>query len=223
MSKELCFIIEEKELYMEQVLVDYMDVPIFFLCKDKSQYYIVLCVDIEERHYIVAELSLADTYNLLHGKLSMRDSILKQNYYWMIESGEEICLDIVTKHKISDIDHSLLPEENACFEILTEEIKGYVQSFDEKYLKEKYFFDYNETINIFGNIEIAFGENLFTNLNGIFKVFECKMEETISSKVSLYNEEMMNIGDNSKKIDQKEIKPAFELKETLVNHIATAA
>ena len=49
------------------------------------------------------------------------------------------------------------------------------------------------------------------------------MEETISSKVSLYNEEMMNIGDNSKKIDQKEIKPTFELKETLVNHIATAA
>ena len=49
------------------------------------------------------------------------------------------------------------------------------------------------------------------------------MEETISSKVSLYNEEMMNIGDNSKKINQKEIKPAFELKEALVNHIATAA
>ena len=35
MSKELCFIIEEKELYMEQVLVDYMDVPIFFYAKIK--------------------------------------------------------------------------------------------------------------------------------------------------------------------------------------------
>ncbi len=223
MSKELCFIIEKKELYMEQVLVDYMDVPIFFLCKDKSQYYIVLCVNMEELQYIVTKLPLVDVYELLHGKLPMRDSILKQDIYWMIESGEEICMDIVIKHKISDIDYSLLPEENACFEVLTERIKKYVQNFDEEYLKEKYSFNCDETINIFENIEIAIGKNLFTNLNGVFKMFECKMGGTVSSDVSSYNEVMMNIVDNSKKVEQKEIGSAFELGESMVNCIATAA
>lgn len=31
MSKELCFCIDGSELYLEQVLVDYMDIPIFFI------------------------------------------------------------------------------------------------------------------------------------------------------------------------------------------------
>ena len=30
MSK-LCFCIDDKEIYLEQILVDYMDIPIFFL------------------------------------------------------------------------------------------------------------------------------------------------------------------------------------------------
>ena len=36
MNKKLCFNIENQYLYLEQVLVDYMDIPIFFLCKDKK-------------------------------------------------------------------------------------------------------------------------------------------------------------------------------------------
>ena len=31
MNSKLCFRIENIELYLEQVLVDYMDIPIFFL------------------------------------------------------------------------------------------------------------------------------------------------------------------------------------------------
>ena len=40
MKKELCFIIDGQELYLEKVLVDYMEVPIFFLCKAGEKYYI---------------------------------------------------------------------------------------------------------------------------------------------------------------------------------------
>ena len=69
MSRELCFNIENQDLYLEQVLVDYMDIPIFFLCKNKKQYYIALCTDIDELRYIVTKLSLSEVYNLLHGKV----------------------------------------------------------------------------------------------------------------------------------------------------------
>ena len=108
MNKELCFNIENLKLYLEQVLVDYMDIPIFFLCKGENQYYIALCTDIDELHYIVAKLSLLDVYNLLHGKVPMRDVILKQKEYWNIVSGTDISLDIVTKKKIDTLETSLL-------------------------------------------------------------------------------------------------------------------
>ena len=39
MKKELCFVIDSVKVYLEQVLVDYIDVPIFFLCKGNEQYY----------------------------------------------------------------------------------------------------------------------------------------------------------------------------------------
>ena len=133
MNKELCFIIEKKNLYLEHVLVDYMDIPIFFLCKGENQYYIALCVDIQELRYIVTKLSLTDVYNLLHGKIPMRDVILKQGDYWLINSGVEISLDVITKHGIDMLDISLLPETNAYFEILTKESEMFVQQFDQEY------------------------------------------------------------------------------------------
>ena len=37
MGKELCFIIENENIYLEQVLVNYIDIPIFFLCRGKNR------------------------------------------------------------------------------------------------------------------------------------------------------------------------------------------
>lgn len=133
MNKKLCFNIENQYLYLEQVLVDYMDIPIFFLCKDKKQYYIALCTDIDKLSYIVTKLSLLDVYNLLHGKIPMRDVFLKQQEYWEIMSGDEVCMDMVTKKKIDALEQSLLPETDAYFKILTKQIKLYVQEFDDEY------------------------------------------------------------------------------------------
>lgn len=48
MNKELCFILDNKNIYLDHILVDYEYVPIFFLCKDdECQYYLALCTDIE--------------------------------------------------------------------------------------------------------------------------------------------------------------------------------
>ena len=94
MDKELCFNIEKINLYLEQVLVDYMDIPIFFLCSGGKQYYLALCTDIDELNYIVVRLPLIDVYNLLHGKISMRDAILKQNEYWDLNQGQPILREV---------------------------------------------------------------------------------------------------------------------------------
>lgn len=133
MDSELCFRIEGIELYLEQVLVDYMDIPIFFLCKGESNHYLVLCTDIDELNYIIVKLSMNDVYGLLHGGESMRNTILKQNEYWNVISGEEIPLDKVEKLSISELDVGLLPKENVYFEIVSTKLENYVKKFDTEY------------------------------------------------------------------------------------------
>lgn len=133
MNSNLCFRIEGIELYLEQVLVDYMDIPIFFLCKGESNHYLVLCTDIDELNYIIVRLSMNDLYELLHGEGSIRDIVLKQNEYWNVISGEEIPLDKVEKLSISKLGSSLLPKENVYFEIVSTKLEDYVKKFDIQY------------------------------------------------------------------------------------------
>ena len=134
MNSNLCFRIESIELYLEQVLVDYMDIPIFFLCKGESNYYLVLCADVDELNYIIVRLSMNDVYGLLHGKESIRNAILKQEEYWNVISGEGISLDKVEKLSISELDVSLLPKEDVYFEIVSMKLENYVKKFDTEYL-----------------------------------------------------------------------------------------
>ena len=134
MDNKLCFRIENIELYLEQVLVDYIGIPIFFLCKDEGEYYLVLCTDIDELNYIIVKLSMNDVYELLHGKESIRNTILKQKEYWNVISGEEISLDKVEKLSVSELDVDLLPKENIYFEIVSAKLEDYVKKFDTEYV-----------------------------------------------------------------------------------------
>lgn len=137
MDRELCFRIERKDLYLEQVLVDYLEIPVFFLCRGEQQYYVALCTDMDELSYIVVPMPSSAVYNLLHGKVPMRDVILKQKMYWNVVSGEEITMDIVTEHITEELDDSVLPEENACFKVLTEEMEDFVRNFDNEYFSHE--------------------------------------------------------------------------------------
>lgn len=133
MNSNLCFRIEGIELYLEQVLVDYMDIPIFFLCKDEGSYYLVLCTDVDELNYIIVRLSMNDVYGLLHGEESIYNTILKQNEYWNVISGREIPLDEVKRLSISELDVGLLPKEDVYFEIVSTKLENYVKKFDTEY------------------------------------------------------------------------------------------
>lgn len=133
MNSNLCFRIEGIELYLEQVLVDYMDIPIFFLCKDEGSYYLVLCTDVDELNYIIVRLSMNDIYGLLHGEESIYNTILKQNEYWNVISGREIPLDEVKRLSISELDVGLLPKEDVYFEIVSTKLENYVKKFDTQY------------------------------------------------------------------------------------------
>lgn len=119
-GREICFCINGEDLYADKVLVTGIyDVPIFFLCKSDVHHYIALCISEEKEdngRYIVTCISEEDIVNLVNGEIPMRDVILKQPEYYEISIKEDVFKDLVAKHKISEIDAGMLPQEGACYQ-----------------------------------------------------------------------------------------------------------
>lgn len=120
MNKELCFKIDSRELMVEQNLVEYNDIPIYFICKDAEQnYYTVLCVDINEEQYVIVETKLEKIFKLLTQKITMRDLILSEEKFWKIKVGNTIEEDICTLENMGSICLEDLPNEKSYFKIVT--------------------------------------------------------------------------------------------------------
>lgn len=201
MDRERCFQIEGKDLFLEKVLVDFEKIPIFYLCRDEQEYYVVLCIDIEALEYIIIKPKLMEILDVLNGKIQMREIFENQKNYWQVFSGESIEEDEVFFHKIEELDKAVLPYENAYFEVLTNDIQNYID-----YLMEK-IFDKNAFKIIASN-----AKNDFNELEGLDFIFnggftEYKMELSserikmqISSSVSLKNE-ISDVFCNLSKVD----------------------
>ena len=193
MNKEKCFIINEKILYLEKVLVDFENIPIFFLCKSYDDYYVVLCVDFDNYNYIIVEASLIDVYNLLHENIPMRDVILKQDYYWKIISGEDLLSDTIEKHQMKCINTSLLPEENACFQVFDSETRKYISEFDKNLFNSKFFTETDkassdvndnmeEYINVCEDIIFPQLEDLINKVTCSYEEYEQQSNTSVSVK-----------------------------------------
>lgn len=190
MDKELCFRIDNDDLFLNQVLVDYDGIPIFFLCKGKEKNYLSLCVDCENYNYIVVEVSLVDIYDLLHENISMREVILKQNKYWMVFSGIDISADRVEIKKMEDIDQSCLPKKDACYKVLTKPIRQYAECIEKMlYMQTDYIsFSKLETdyVDKFINTTIELTKYKFMNgttkILGVYSDWGNTIEEDLNYK-----------------------------------------
>jgi len=226
MNNELCFKVENKELYLAQVLVEFDKVPIFFLCRSKEEYYLVLCTDIEEYHYVIVKLSVGDVYGLLHGKIAMRDTILKQDVFWKVCSGDDIESDIVTKMNIDLMDYSVLPEQGACFTIFTEAIKGFVRAFDDEYFANNNFVEHVNIDDL--NVDYGYCEDMrsikqFIDVSNC--VSSCVMLNEGSSNIINYNVVCENdiIVSELAVVKSMVAKEHFELSANVVAGFAVAA
>ena len=85
-------------------------------------------MDVEE--YLVVKISERELSDMLHGKVSMRQAILEQKRYWDVKTGDEIADDEVTEHDIADIPQEVLPYEDACYEVVSDDVKSYLQILD---------------------------------------------------------------------------------------------
>ena len=203
-KNEVCFNIENTEIVLEQVLVDYMDIPIFFLCKNQAQYFIALCTNIDELNYIVTKLSTSDVYDLLHCKIPMRDVILKQNEYWNIIPGDNVLSDVIEKKSIDSLNKELLPEENACFEVLTKKVKLFVEKFDREFFENKHFNQSEKKADLSAELQL---DSSVQSIKFCKELADYKLEKSSFGKIISYKDNMNWI----KTIDIPVIKLGVEL------------
>lgn len=120
MGKELCFRINSRELFLEEILVEYDHIPVYFICVDNEQeYYVILCTDIDNENYIIVKSDIQKILDLLTRKITMRQIILKERTYWNIVAGEIMNEDVYQEMEISEIPLDVLPYEDSYFELLT--------------------------------------------------------------------------------------------------------
>lgn len=150
MNKELCFAINGIELYMEQILVEYDDVPIFYLCNGDNDLYLVLRQDVKKEEYIIVKSARNIILDMLHGNISMRCAILSSDRYWDVLAEDNVVDDVVEEHTIADIPLNVLPYEDACYEVVTEEVEEYLK-YLETFEREKTAEDFICTTTVMDN------------------------------------------------------------------------
>lgn len=139
MNKDLCFKIENVELFSEQILVDFNGYPIFYICNSSEGHYIVLCSDIDKSEYIIVESTVTEIWQMLTQQFDMREVFLTKSNFWFVKTGDSVDEDFVTKHPINEIDISALPLAGAKYDILSNEVAEYLNNIEKVLYKSESF------------------------------------------------------------------------------------
>lgn len=133
MGKNLCFILNGKEIYMDMCLLE-DEIPIFFSCTDiENNYYVALCTDIDLPGYCVVRTAITQLRDMLYGNISMRDIFTEQKFFWQVISKDGKAVnDIVTYKAMEEFDSEDLPLENAFFRLFSEELQTYANLINKK-------------------------------------------------------------------------------------------
>lgn len=131
---EKFFKIEGVELYLDKVFVEFNEQAIFFSCITESgERFLCICTDIEDERYIVVKASAYNIVSMLKGKITMYDSIIQAAYFWQIDTAEDISSDIVEKKSIDQINKELLPQRDATFKLVTDDLKQYCDKLAKEF------------------------------------------------------------------------------------------
>lgn len=187
MKKKVCFKIEGKELYLDQILVDYNSIPVFYVCNNLNDYYIVLCTDFDEECYIIVKTKLDIISNMLHRKITMREIITCEKEYWDVKTGDSVETDVVQKKNMDSINLNLLPDDKSYFQIASDEIRRYVNFIDAE-IFNKFFFEVdnkNERVETSKNI---FVEDVSENATFTMKGNKIYINTVYDQFLKEYNE-----------------------------------
>ena len=99
MNNKVCFILEGKELYIDEVFVDFNELPIYFSCISDDKYYLALCCEYDNQNYVLVESSSKEIVEMLTAKITIRSTFTKKVKHWVVVAGEDI-----TKEQLQEND-----------------------------------------------------------------------------------------------------------------------
>ncbi len=143
MDKELCFIINGENLYLDISLIEFQDIPMFFICKSDSNYYVALCIDDENVEYILIKSNPNSLLKMLRSDIEMRDLYKEVNKFWTIKPGNSPKDDEVIENSIEYLNASILPIEGAKYEVFDDSVLEYIDLFEKNIYDDLNFNDVN--------------------------------------------------------------------------------
>ena len=177
MNKQLCFRIEQQDLFLEKTLVLFNDIPLFFICRNENkQRFLALCTELERLDYLVVSTSLPNIRNMLNQKCTMRNAILEGKRFWCVVSGDTVEDDLCETIEKAKIDLNILPEEGAVYRAIFQEDKDYINDIENEYRKDLEFNLIDNGINILVNSADILTENINSVIESISENVS-KMEE----------------------------------------------
>lgn len=133
------FIIDNKKLYLEKVLIE-TKIPLLFICKDKyKNRYTVMCVDTFDIKYIIIQSNIIDLMYFIDGIFTLNTLIekAKDGLYWeVVTSDENIKYDKIEKKNIVDIPKECLPDNDLIYE--ENEQRDYYDKLKNEYIYRDY-------------------------------------------------------------------------------------
>lgn len=199
MDKQLCFVVDGQNLFLEKTLVFFNDIPIFFVCRnEKNQPFLVLCTDLEQLEYLVVETELYTLREMLNQRCTMREALLNGVNFWKVTSADTIENDLCEKIDRSKIEIDSLPNEGAVYNKIFKEDESYVDQIESEYLSNTDYESIGQIdvlVNDFDSM-VDTGENynlsIYTDIgpsvnsatNGTMRLFsDCKLNIENSQKI----------------------------------------
>lgn len=148
------FEVENKHLLLDKVLIDLNMQPLFFICKDEDGiYYICLCTDYEEFCYIIVLSSADEIYQMLSGEVTIREVFLNKDYFFSVQSYNDLEENKVEKLDIKNINKEDLPHKGKYFKILNQSNAQYLEKIKREAMSKsdtqmvKHIFDKDDLVN----------------------------------------------------------------------------
>ncbi|MBQ3176743.1 MAG: hypothetical protein IJB52_02905 [Clostridia bacterium] len=139
MNNKVCFILEGKELYIDEVFVDFNELPIYFSCISDDKYYLALCCEYDNQDYVLVESSVKEIIEMLTARITIRSTFTKKTKHWVVVAGEDITKDKISLIHTPYLDENILPKEGAKYAIVTEKVKQYLKRIEhDLYRDESY-------------------------------------------------------------------------------------
>lgn len=133
MPKVKFFEIEGKSLFLDQVLIDLNMLPLFFICKDEEgHHYICLCTNYEEFCYVIVPTNAHEIYKMLNGEVTIRDVFLNKDYFYSVQSYNDLEENKVEKLDIESINKDDLPIEGKYYKIISQSDKEYLEKIKQE-------------------------------------------------------------------------------------------